>query len=57
MARDEMRMITEDKWDEDIWGVKSYNQDQDSKFEVPRLIFYFGHNVSVTVFVAARGEN
>jgi hypothetical protein len=54
MARDEMRMITEDKWDEDIWGVKSYYQD--SKFNVPRLIFYFGHNVSVIVFAANQGE-
>lgn len=45
-----MRMITEDKWDEDIWGVESHNRD--SKFEVPKLIFYFGHDVSITAFVA-----
>lgn len=42
MAKDEMDFITEDKWDEDIWGIE--HQDPDSKSRVPKLIFYFGQN-------------
>ena len=53
MARDEMRMITEDKWDEDIWGVETH--DRDSKAEVPKLIFYFGQNVSAVSFLFIYG--
>jgi len=36
-------MITEDQWDEDIWGVE--HPDDDFKGEIPKLIFYFGQNV------------
>lgn len=43
MARDEMEQITEDKWDEDIWGAE--HEDIDHKYRVPKLIFYFGENV------------
>jgi len=42
MAKDEMEQITEDRWDKDIWGAE--NEDADHKFEVPKLIFYFGQN-------------
>ena len=40
MARDEMREITEDRWDEDVWGVsKSLPTSPRSK-----IILYFGKN-------------
>ncbi|KAG9233450.1 hypothetical protein BJ875DRAFT_464131 [Amylocarpus encephaloides] len=42
MAKDEMDTITEDKWDEDIWGIE--HQNVDSKLEIPKLVFYFGEN-------------
>ncbi|KAL2074367.1 hypothetical protein VTL71DRAFT_8145 [Oculimacula yallundae] len=42
MAKDEMDFITEDKWDEDIWGIE--HQDLTSKTRTPKLIFYFGQN-------------
>ncbi|KAH7360672.1 hypothetical protein BKA65DRAFT_449243 [Rhexocercosporidium sp. MPI-PUGE-AT-0058] len=42
MAKDEMDFITEDKWDEDIWGIE--HEDLDSKSKAPKLIFYFGQN-------------
>ena len=45
MAKDEMDIITEDKWDEDIWGIE--HQAVDSKMKVPKLVFYFGENVSL----------
>lgn len=37
-----MATITEDRWDEDIWGVET--QDGDEK-EIPKLYFYFGQKV------------
>lgn len=43
MAKDEMDFITEDKWDEDIWGIE--HEGLDAKSETPTLIFYFGQNV------------
>jgi hypothetical protein len=43
MARDELQMISEDRWDEDIWGVE--HPDSDLK-EIPKLVFYFGQEVS-----------
>src|SRR6266536_1922617 len=43
MAKDEMEIITEDKWDDDIWGIE--HEDPDRKTEIPKLIFYFGENV------------
>jgi len=42
MAKDEMDFITEDKWDEDIWGIE--HEDPDTKSRSPNLIFYFGQN-------------
>lgn len=47
MAKDELEMITEDKWDEDIWGVE--HADPDSKLDIPKLVFYFGEQVSVKI--------
>ncbi|RDL40594.1 Uncharacterized protein BP5553_00573 [Venustampulla echinocandica] len=42
MAKDEMETITEDRWDEDIWGIE--HEEADYKAEIPKLIFYFGQN-------------
>ncbi|CAL3964852.1 unnamed protein product [Diplocarpon coronariae] len=42
MAKDEMDFITEDRWDDDVWGVEHENLD--TKSENPRLILYFGQN-------------
>lgn len=39
-----MDMITEDQWDEEIWGVE--HPDKDFKGDIPKLVFYFGQNVS-----------
>lgn len=41
MARDEMENITEDKWNDDIWGVENSTEQQ----PIPKLYFYFGQNV------------
>jgi hypothetical protein len=47
MARDEMNIITEDKWDEEIWGVENpENEDGKDGKKIPTLVFYFGQNVS-----------
>jgi hypothetical protein len=43
LAKDEMESITEDKWDEDIWGLE--HEDPASMVEIPKLIFFFGENV------------
>jgi hypothetical protein len=48
LAKDEFDTITEDKWDEDIWGVE--HEDLDHKFQVPKLIFYFGEKVHIPGF-------
>lgn len=42
LAKDEMDTITEDRWDEDIWGIE--HKDPDQKRRIPTLIFYFGEN-------------
>jgi hypothetical protein len=47
MARDEMEMISGDRWDEDIWGVE--HPDPDSKEAIPKLVFYFGQKVSTNI--------
>jgi hypothetical protein len=47
MARDEMEMISGDRWDADIWGVE--HPDPDSKETIPKLVFYFGQKVSTNV--------
>lgn len=44
LAKFEMEEITEDRWDEDIWGIEHLVSDPDSN--TPKLIFYFGENVS-----------
>jgi pimeloyl-ACP methyl ester carboxylesterase len=44
MARDEMWTITEDRWNEDVWGVEKPQEGM--KRRVPKLVFYFGENVS-----------
>ena len=52
MARDEMATITEDKWDEEIWGVEgedikragSEKKGAGKLGEAPRLVFYFGED-------------
>lgn len=41
MAQDEMETITEDKWDEEVWGVEHAAPD----IAIPKLILYFGQNV------------
>lgn len=41
MARDEMKTITEDKWDAEIWGVEGEKKE---KSEAPRLVFLFGED-------------
>ena len=38
-----MEQITEDRWDENIWGVE--HDDVDHKYQVPKLVFYFGEKV------------
>jgi len=40
MAKDEMEQITEDGWDEDIWGIE--HSDANANANIPKLIFYFG---------------
>ena len=37
MARDELNEITQDRWDEDIWGSV-----EPSTSPRPKLVFYFG---------------
>lgn len=37
-------MISEDKWDEDIWGLE--HADGSEKANIPKLYFYFGQDVS-----------
>ncbi len=43
MAQDEMETITEDRWDEDIWGIE--HEDTEHNYQIPKLILYFGENV------------
>ena len=40
MGLDEMKEITEDRWDEDIWGVANPKPENQNL----KLIFYFGQN-------------
>ncbi|TVY65636.1 Lipid droplet-associated hydrolase [Lachnellula suecica] len=61
MAKEEMETITEDRWDEDIWGIE--HTDIDVKAEIPKLIFYFGDNDhwvanhTRDALIAARGQS
>lgn len=47
MAKDELESITEDKWDEDIWGIE--HADSDGSAAIPKLVFYFAEHVSVWI--------
>jgi hypothetical protein len=38
MAADEMRTITSDKWNDDVWGVATAGE------PLAKLFFYFGQN-------------
>lgn len=38
-----METITEDKWDEDIWGIE--HKDAESRKDIPKLFFYFAEDV------------
>lgn len=42
-----MEMISEDRWDDDIWGVE--HPDPDFKDAIPKLVFYFGQKVSTNI--------
>lgn len=44
LARDEMNIITEDRWDSEIWGVE-HSEASDFAVSSPKLIFYFGEDV------------
>jgi hypothetical protein len=49
MAKDELETISEDKWDEDIWGIE--HADAESRKEIPKLKFYFGEHVSLRIIL------
>lgn len=57
MAADEMRTITSDKWDDDIWGVAHARE------PITKVFFYFGvddHWVAEKTrdeIIAARGQS
>ena len=45
MAADEMREITSDKWDDEIWGIAAPDTSSEGERRPPaRLVFYFGRN-------------
>jgi hypothetical protein len=44
LAKDELETITEDRWDEDIWGIE--HKDAASRMDIPKLIFYFAEEVN-----------
>jgi hypothetical protein len=52
MAKDEMEQITEDRWDQDIWGVE--HEDVDHNYKVPKLVFYFGQKVRLSSVLGLR---
>ncbi|KIN05902.1 hypothetical protein OIDMADRAFT_112461 [Oidiodendron maius Zn] len=60
LGKDEMENITEDKWDNDVWGVE--HEDAASMVRIPKLIFYFGAadywvaNHTRDALIAARGR-
>jgi len=37
--------MTEDKWDEDIWGIEHEDLESKNKSNIPKLIFYFAEEV------------
>ncbi|EHL01774.1 hypothetical protein M7I_2124 [Glarea lozoyensis 74030] len=40
LADEEMKQISEDRWDEEVWGVE--NKGLETTDQAPKLIFYFG---------------
>ena len=44
MAADEMREITSDKWDHEIWGIAAPDTSSERERKPARLVFYFGRN-------------
>ena len=42
LVRDELELIKEDRWGEEVWGVED-----DKHGKRPGLVFYFGQNVSI----------
>lgn len=57
MAKDEMQMITEDRWGEEIWGVAHDMTPNSGILSRPsssaRLIFYFGKEVCIPYAAAS----
>jgi len=45
MAHDEMNTITDDKWDDEIWGVEQISDEAKSKTKALKLFFYFAETV------------
>lgn len=47
MAKEEMEQITEDRWDDDIWGVENPSPEAGAEASLPppKLVLYFGQNV------------
>jgi hypothetical protein len=43
MAKDELESITEDNWDDEIWGIE--HPDGESGSAIPKLVFFFGRHV------------
>lgn len=43
LAKDELETITEDKWDQDIWGIE--HKEGSIRKEIPKLFFYFAEDV------------
>ncbi|KAM3065645.1 hypothetical protein ACMFMF_010868 [Clarireedia jacksonii] len=62
LAKDEMETITEDRWNEDIWGLEAGGGGEERR-RTPRLVFYFGRNDhwvadhTRDALIAARGLN
>lgn len=46
-----MDNITEDRWDEDIWGIEQGVAEV--KDERPKLIFYFGNDVCLLLLATS----
>lgn len=44
MAADEMRSITQDRWDERVWGASNSCSSAASGSASPKLFFLFGRN-------------
>ncbi|KAI9837448.1 MAG: hypothetical protein M1819_007096 [Sarea resinae] len=62
MAQDEMTTITEDCWDDEVWGAAS-DRSKGANLSYPKLIFYFGQNDNWVAdhtrddLIAARGDS